>query len=57
MELQGNIKKLRNPFFFPAFAIKKMFTEKRQAADDPKLDLLLENYVHPSLILGARWLE
>ncbi|GLV44016.1 Enigma [Carabus blaptoides fortunei] len=57
MELNDNVKKLRNPFFFPGYVVKKMFEQRRQAADDPKLNLDLEGYLHPSLTLSARWLE
>lgn len=57
MELNDNVKKLRNPFFFPGYVVKKMFEQRRQAADNPKLNLDLEGYLHPSLTLSARWLE
>lgn len=57
MELNETVKKIRNPFFNPGYMIKRLFQQRRQAADDPKLNLLLEDYIHPSLTLGARSLE
>lgn len=57
MELNESVKKIRNPFFNPGYMIQRLFKQRRQAADDPKLNLRLEDYVHPSLTFAARSLE
>lgn len=57
MNINEKVKKSRNPLFFPGYIIKKLWERRRQDADNPKLQLQLENHLHPSLTHAARWLE
>nr|XP_053642557.1 complex I assembly factor ACAD9, mitochondrial-like [Cherax quadricarinatus] len=57
IELQSLIKKLRNPLMNPGFILGKSIERLRHQKDNPKLDLDLAGYIHPSLKLGADSLE
>lgn len=57
MSMHVKIKQLRNPLFYPGFILKRMWERRKQDADNPSLNLGLENFLHPSLIHAARWLE
>lgn len=57
MNLNENVKKLRNPFYYPAYIFKKLWERRRQDMDNPKLELQLQNHLHPSLTYSAKWLE
>ncbi|RZC33426.1 acyl-CoA dehydrogenase family member 9, mitochondrial [Asbolus verrucosus] len=51
------IKKLRNPLYYGTFVFKRMWTNRKQADDNPKLNLYLHHYLHPSLINVSQQLE
>ncbi|KAL4714259.1 hypothetical protein ACJJTC_009611 [Scirpophaga incertulas] len=51
------IKQIRNPLFHPTFMIKKIITNRHQEKDDPKLELYLADYLHPSLRVPSERLE
>jgi len=57
MELKDVVMKLRNPLFNPGFALKFLFQEMRHRRENPKLNLQLKGYVHPSLEISANHLE
>lgn len=48
---------IRNPLYYPKEMFKRMWTNSRQANDNPKLNLGLNYYVHPSLLHAATALE
>lgn len=56
-ELKDVVKKLRNPLMNPGFVLGKGIERMRNTKDNPKLDLNLAAYLHPSLKLGAEALE
>jgi acyl-CoA dehydrogenase family member 9 len=56
-ELSGVVKKIRNPFLNPGFALKFILQESRHRRDNPSLNLKLSGFVHPSLKLSADQLE
>ncbi|XP_061726098.1 complex I assembly factor ACAD9, mitochondrial [Cydia pomonella] len=51
------IKQIRNPLFHPSFIVKKVFANRHQEKDDPKLNLYLAEHLHPSLRPAAEQLE
>lgn len=55
--LNETVSKLRFPYEYPSFVIKRMFTHRRQANDNPKLTLNLFEELHPSLTEAANDLE
>ncbi|KAK7086337.1 Acyl-CoA dehydrogenase, N-terminal domain [Halocaridina rubra] len=56
-ELKEMVKKLRNPLMNPGFILGKGLEKYRHTKDNPKLDLKLNEYLHPSLKLGSDALE
>ncbi|EEZ98802.2 Acyl-CoA dehydrogenase family member 9, mitochondrial-like Protein [Tribolium castaneum] len=56
-QLNETIKKIRNPFYFSTYAFKRMWTRRRIAEDNPKLNLYLHHYLHPSSMLASQQLE
>lgn len=57
VSLNETVSKLRFPYEFPSFVIKRIFTQRRQANDNPKLTLNLYEELHPSLMESANDLE
>lgn len=55
--LNQQIKIERNPFMYPIAAFKAIIKNHRNAMDKPKLTLELHDYLHPSLIEVADFLE
>ncbi|CAL8069659.1 unnamed protein product [Orchesella dallaii] len=55
--LRDMVKQLRNPFQFPNLVWKKAFERRRHANDNPKLDLKLSRFLHPSLEAASESLE
>lgn len=53
----NRVKKIRNPFYHANFMWKRLFTDRRQFADNPKLDLELYDSLHPSCKKSADHLE
>ncbi|KAJ3665428.1 hypothetical protein Zmor_000924 [Zophobas morio] len=51
------VKELRNPLFNATAALKRMWTHRRHADDNPKLDLFLYHHLHPSCVQAAQRLE
>ncbi|KAJ8983204.1 hypothetical protein NQ317_016425 [Molorchus minor] len=51
------VRKLRNPMYYGAFILKRLWTTRKNASDDPKLDLDLGSYLHPSIIPASKQLE
>ncbi|CAH1373894.1 unnamed protein product [Tenebrio molitor] len=56
-ETNDLIRKLRNPFFYSTFVLKRMWTHRRHFDDNPKLNLYLHHYLHPSSINASNRLE
>lgn len=56
-QIQGEVRKLRNPLFHVNDVLKRMWTHRKQKLDDPDLTLRLCDYVHPSLHYSANHLE
>uniref|UniRef100_A0A1E1XFU3 Putative acyl-coa dehydrogenase family member 9 mitochondrial-like protein n=1 Tax=Amblyomma aureolatum TaxID=187763 RepID=A0A1E1XFU3_9ACAR len=56
-QLADLVSKLRNPLAFPMLALKKVWESRRDAADQPVLDLDLYTALHPSMKGGADILE
>lgn len=57
-EMTANrVKKIRNPLYHANFMWKRLFTDRRQFADNPKLDLELYDNLHPSCKKSADHLE
>lgn len=57
MTLNETVSKLRFPYEYPSFVLKRLFTQRRQMSDNPKLTLHLYEELHPSLIESANDLE
>ncbi|CAH1961684.1 unnamed protein product [Acanthoscelides obtectus] len=57
VSLNEKIHKIRNPLYFSAFAFKRFFTGRRNDDDDPKLDLELQEYLHPTCYKASKNLE
>nr|CAI5825289.1 unnamed protein product [Callosobruchus analis] len=55
--LNDKVHKIRNPLHFSGFFFKRYLTDRRNAADDPKLDLELHEYLHPSCHKASKSLE
>ncbi|KAI4458750.1 acyl-coa dehydrogenase [Holotrichia oblita] len=55
--LADTIKILRNPFFNPGIILKRIWTQKRHVEDNPRLTLRLHEYLHPSCMQAAEFLE
>ncbi|VEN58835.1 unnamed protein product [Callosobruchus maculatus] len=55
--LNEKVHKIRNPLFYSGFALKRYIMDRRNVADDPKLDLQLHEYLHPSGRKAANNLE
>lgn len=55
--MSNEVRKYRNPFFYPKFIFTKMLQQRRQQMDNPKLSLGVQDYIHPSLSISAQWLE
>lgn len=55
--LRDLVKKLRNPFQFPNLVWKKALSRRRHMKDDPKLDLQIDHYLHPTLKTASKILE
>nr|CAH7718209.1 unnamed protein product [Callosobruchus chinensis] len=55
--LNEKIRKIRNPLYFSGFFFKRYLTDRRNVADDPKLDLELHEYLHPSCNKASKNLE
>ncbi|KAL0853116.1 hypothetical protein ABMA27_012882 [Loxostege sticticalis] len=51
------IKQIRNPLFHPTFIFKKVLANRKQEKDDPKLNLFLIEYLHPTLKQPSEQLE
>ncbi|KAJ0170034.1 hypothetical protein K1T71_014640 [Dendrolimus kikuchii] len=51
------IKQIRNPLFNPTFIIRKIFENRHQEKDAPKLTLYLAEHLHPTLKQPAEQLE
>ena len=47
--LSEMVRKVRNPTANPGFVIKKMWERFRRNPEKPRLDLQLNNFLHPSL--------
>lgn len=56
-ELKTLVKKLRNPFMNPGFALSSAFRQVRDKQGNPKLTQDLKGHVHPSLGEAADSLE
>ncbi|KAK8756255.1 hypothetical protein V5799_001047 [Amblyomma americanum] len=56
-QLAELVLKLRNPLAYPMLVLKKMWESRRDAADQPVLNLHLYSALHPSLKDGADTLE
>ncbi|XP_044259371.1 complex I assembly factor ACAD9, mitochondrial [Tribolium madens] len=56
-KINDTIKKIRNPFYYSSYIFKRMWTHRRIAEDNPKLNLFLHHYLHPSSISAAQHLE
>ncbi|KAJ8937474.1 hypothetical protein NQ314_011863 [Rhamnusium bicolor] len=56
-KLNETVKKLRNPLFYATYILKRMWSNRRNIADNPKLDLELAEYLHPSMYMAAQQLE
>lgn len=56
-QLADLVAKLRNPMVHPMLALQKLWERRRDAADQPILDLDLYTALHPSLKVGADSLE
>lgn len=56
-QLAELVSQLRNPLAFPMLVLKKMWESRRDASDQPVLDLHLYSALHPSLKGGADTLE
>ncbi|KAL7636235.1 UNVERIFIED_CONTAM: hypothetical protein RMT77_012992 [Armadillidium vulgare] len=57
LELYELVKKLRNPLMHPKFTLKTLWKRMRTDKLNPKLDLDLHEYLHPSLIKPSEQLE
>ncbi|XP_018579425.1 acyl-CoA dehydrogenase family member 9, mitochondrial [Anoplophora glabripennis] len=57
VQLNERISKIRNPLFHGSFILRRMWTDRRNVGDDPKLDLRLGDYLHPSLDIASKHLE
>lgn len=57
LSLAEKIKKIRNPLFHGAFTLMRAFAGQRDLTDDPKLNLGLKHYLHPSLGPASEHLE
>lgn len=57
IELKDVVKKIRNPFMNPGFALKFILQDARHRSDKPSLNLQLKGFVHPSLQQSANQLE
>ncbi|XP_023018926.2 acyl-CoA dehydrogenase family member enigma [Leptinotarsa decemlineata] len=55
--LNERIGKIRNPLFYAGFTLAKMWSDRRNVNDDPKLDLKLGEYLHPSTMSSSQNLE
>jgi len=55
--LKEVIRKIRNPFLFPAFAFSKTVQRFRHKKDNPRLTHNLKSFLHPSLTEQANMLE
>ncbi|XP_060525956.1 complex I assembly factor ACAD9, mitochondrial [Cylas formicarius] len=55
--LQEKIKRLRNPYFNLGYMVAHSWRNRRNENDDPKLDLGLVQYIHPSLDGPSKFLE
>uniref|UniRef100_A0A1B6GAU8 Acyl-CoA dehydrogenase/oxidase N-terminal domain-containing protein n=1 Tax=Cuerna arida TaxID=1464854 RepID=A0A1B6GAU8_9HEMI len=57
MTMNETVGKLRNPFDYPNFIMKRLFTLRQHTKDNPKLILKLYEQLHPSLKDSANELE
>ncbi|GJQ86286.1 hypothetical protein Trydic_g8982 [Trypoxylus dichotomus] len=57
MALADMVKALRNPFFNAGTVFKRIWTQKRNTEDNPKLTLKLYEHLHPSCMTSAQFLE
>uniref|UniRef100_A0A1Y1M8F1 Acyl-CoA dehydrogenase/oxidase C-terminal domain-containing protein n=1 Tax=Photinus pyralis TaxID=7054 RepID=A0A1Y1M8F1_PHOPY len=57
IQIQEDVRKLRNPLFYAKDIFKRMWTHRKQQMDAPDLKLRLCDYVHPSLRESANRLE
>lgn len=48
---------MRNPYFHPWKTAKEIWQQRRQSEDNPKLNLNLGYYVHPSINEAVQNLE
>ncbi|KAG5877267.1 hypothetical protein JTB14_009763 [Gonioctena quinquepunctata] len=55
--LNNRISKIRNPLFHGGFTLKRMWTDRRNVDDNPKLDFYLGEYLHPSTYSSSQHLE
>ncbi|XP_053623168.1 complex I assembly factor ACAD9, mitochondrial [Plodia interpunctella] len=51
------IKQIRNPLMHPSFIFKKVFANRHQERDEPKLTLYLAEHLHPTLKVPSEQLE
>lgn len=51
------IQQLRNPLFHPTYILKKVFANRHQDSDNPKLTLRLCEHLHPSLRIPSDSVE
>lgn len=57
VKLHEKIKKIRNPLYHGTLMLTRIFTERRNNEDDPKLNLGLDGYLHPALLPASLQLE
>lgn len=57
IELRDSVKRLRNPLMNPGFVLYRVWQQRQQTSDSPKLNLGLDGYLHPSLQTAAKLLE
>ncbi|CAH2062146.1 unnamed protein product, partial [Iphiclides podalirius] len=55
--MSQEIHQMRNPVFHPTFILKKLFSDRHQERDQPKLTLRLAEHLHPSLRVPSEHLE
>ncbi|XP_047039293.1 complex I assembly factor ACAD9, mitochondrial isoform X2 [Helicoverpa zea] len=51
------VKQMRNPLMHPTFIFRKVFANRHQEKDDPKLTLHLSEHLHPTLKIPSEQLE
>ncbi|XP_066246475.1 complex I assembly factor ACAD9, mitochondrial [Euwallacea similis] len=55
--LNETVKKLRNPWSYGSFMLKRIWTDRHQHSDNPTLDLELYDSLHPSCETPSKQLE